>query len=148
MLKRLIPLALFALCLGLVFLARWAWHMDEFLRQPVTYLGAAAALLGATLAVLGLYQLRKSRTTVAAFREPEHLVTGGVFGFTRNPIYLGMALELAGGCILLGARCLLVPVLVFLIVVDRWVIRREEKKIARKFGKEYEDYRSRTPRWV
>jgi len=148
MIKRLIPLTLFAICLGLVFLSRWAWHMDNFLRHPVTYFGAASVLLGAALAVLGLYQLRKARTTVAAFHEPEHLVTGGVYRFTRNPIYLGLALMLAGADILLGTHCLLVPMLVFLIAVDRWVVRREEKTIARKFGKEYEDYRSKTPRWV
>ena len=122
--------------------------MDKFLRHPVTYFGAASVLLGAALAVLGLYQLRKARTTVAAFHEPEHLVTGGVYRFTRNPIYLGLALILAGACILLGARCLLIPMLVFLIAVDRWVVRREEKTIARKFEKKYEDYRSKTPRWA
>lgn len=148
MIKRLIPLTMFTICLGLVFLSRWTWHLDKLLGRPVNYLGAAAVLSGALVGSLGLYHLRRARTTMAAFHEPDHLVTCGVYRFTRNPVYLGLTLMLAGACILLGARCLLVPVVIFLIVVDRWIIRREEKTIARKFGKAYEDYRSRTPRWV
>jgi protein-S-isoprenylcysteine O-methyltransferase Ste14 len=37
---------------------------------------------------------------------------------------------------------------IFLLVVDRWFIRREETLLRRKFGQEFEDYRARTRRWL
>jgi protein-S-isoprenylcysteine O-methyltransferase Ste14 len=146
--KRLIPLTLFAIDVASMCLLRWFRPTGMFLGPSPSRIGVVPIAVGLALGFPALYYLKKGRTTTAAFHEPRRLVTNGLYGYTRNPIYLGYALILAGTCIMLGASCLLVPPLIFVIVVDQWIIRAEERALFRKFGKEYDDYRSRTPRWI
>jgi protein-S-isoprenylcysteine O-methyltransferase Ste14 len=146
--KRWIPLALLAVFLGLEFLFRWTWPFGWTLRPPATYIGLLPILLGLFLGFLGLHHLKKGRTTVKAFHVPRRLVTTGIYRYTRNPIYLGLALLLVGTCILLGARCVLLPMAIFVIVADCWIVRGEERMLLRKFGREFEEYRARTRRWI
>jgi len=146
--RRLIPLALLALFVGLMILVHWAAPLGKFMGHPLTYLGALPVLAGAAVSVLGLRQLLRAGTTVRAFHQPDRLVSGGIFRHTRNPIYLGMALILGGLCILLGVRCLLIPVVLFVMIADRWFVRVEERMLARKFGEAWENYRAGTPRWI
>jgi len=55
---------------------------------------------------------------------------------------------LIGACLLFGARCIMVPVGIFILVADHWIIRVEERMLANKFGLEFEQYRVRTHRWI
>jgi len=76
------------------------------------------------------------------------VVTTGPFRWTRNPIYLGMALCTAGVAVGLN---LLWPLLVLPFVIwaiRRRVIAREEQYLDRVFGREYRRYRERVPRWL
>ena len=146
--KKLIPLAMFATFLALMILWRWAGPFGKFLGPPATYLGVLPALMGSILSILGLRRLMKAGTTVKAFHQPQRLVTDGIYRYTRNPIYLGLALVLAGACILMGAGCLLVPVAIFVAIADRWIVRAEDRMLSQKFGQEFEAYRGRTRRWI
>ena len=146
--RRWIPLTVLALLLGLMVLLHWAAPSGKLLRHPITYLGALPVLIGAIIGALGLHQLLKARTTVKAFHQPDRLVSDGIFRYTRNPIYLGAVLILSGACILMGVHCLLIPAAIFMIIAGRWFVRVEEGMLARKFGKAWEEYRARTPRWI
>lgn len=116
--------------------------------EAAIFFGWFPVALGIAVAVSGLLQLHRQRTTVKAFGSPSRLVTDGVFRRTRNPIYLGLALALAGLCMLFGVRCLLIPVVLFVIIVDRWIIPSEERVLSRTFGPQFEQYRATTSRWV
>lgn len=76
------------------------------------------------------------------------LVTGGIFGITRNPMYLGMTLFAVGGALWFGRPVmLLAPVLMF--VVANWVfIPFEEAKMRRQFGEAFDAYCKRVRRWI
>lgn len=90
----------------------------------------------------------KKKTGIAPWHPSTVLVTEGPYGFTRNPMYLGMALLYLGMSLafgLLWAAAALVPVIV---VIDRAVIQREEAYLARKHGAAYEAYRKRVRRWI
>lgn len=73
------------------------------------------------------------------------LVTNGPFAYTRNPIYMGTFL------LLLGLSFLLQSSLFFLIVLHPLYfigeIKKEEYLLMKNFGKEYEDYKKRVPRF-
>lgn len=76
------------------------------------------------------------------------LATNGLYGLSRNPIYLGFAITYAGLAIAMNSVVALVLLIPCLIVVDRFVIRREERYLSLKFGADYDDYRGRVRRWL
>ena len=87
-------------------------------------------------------------TPAEPWRPTTALATGGVYRLTRNPMYLGMAFllfALAVGFDSLGTL-LLFPVVV--LVVDRFVISREELYLSGQFGAPYDAYRLKVRRWL
>jgi protein-S-isoprenylcysteine O-methyltransferase Ste14 len=79
---------------------------------------------------------------------PKRLIANGPFRYSRNPIYIGNQLMFAGTllCIGQGLRCLLfsVPAFFFYSLIARY----EEDLLAMEFGKKYEEYKKKTPRWL
>ncbi len=121
---------------------------------PWRGLGAAGAALGLGLALAGIAlmaaavaQMARARTTVIPRRAPSSLVTGGVFGFSRNPIYLGDALVIAGACLGFHAAYALPLVWVFMRVIQRRFIAGEEARLIEGFGAEYGLWAGRVGRW-
>ena len=91
-------------------------------------------------------QFKKIRTNFYPFSDPQKLVTGGLFHYTRNPMYLGLVIFLAGIWILLGSLSPFGIVLAFLLIADRWYIAYEEQRLIAVFGKAYKEYQAKTPR--
>lgn len=110
--------------------------------------GPALMVLGAVLMVVALLQMVARKTTFIPRRDPSALVTGGVFGLSRNPIYLADALLLAGLLIWSGAALALPLVPLFMVLITRRFILGEEARIATHFGAEFEAYCGRTRRWL
>lgn len=110
--------------------------------------GRGLIALGLVLMALAVVQMVVSRTTVIPRRDPGALVTGGVFRFSRNPIYLADAILLAGIYFALDALVALPLVAVFMRVIERRFIRDEEARLARHFGDSFDEYRNRTRRWL
>jgi protein-S-isoprenylcysteine O-methyltransferase Ste14 len=146
--KQLIPAVLVVVCLALMVLLRWAWPLRVFLRPPFVWAGLLPLLAGGAVVLAGIYRFRKAHTTIRPFHEARHLVTGGVYLYTRNPMYLGDVLMLLGFWLLLGAISPVGPVVAFWLIADRWFIRAEETMLTNKFGQEYEEYCRRTRRWI
>jgi protein-S-isoprenylcysteine O-methyltransferase Ste14 len=98
------------------------------------------------LTAIGLF--RSAGTPPEPWKASQSFVTDGVYRWTRNPMYLGMALAYAGIALMLDspiALALLVPVV---IVIQREVIAREEAYMESRFGDEYRTYCNRVRRWV
>ncbi|MBL0923703.1 MAG: isoprenylcysteine carboxylmethyltransferase family protein [Sphingomonadaceae bacterium] len=98
------------------------------------------------LSAAGLF--RRIGTDVKPWKSTSVIVAEGVYRFTRNPMYLGMALLYAGLALLfssLGA-ILLLPIL--LIIIQTQVIAREERYLEGKFGDEYRNYKRAVRRWL
>ena len=82
------------------------------------------------------------------FERATALVTSGSFRFTRNPMYHGMALLLFGVAVLLGSAGALLPIPVFVWIIQMRFIRGEERFLEGLFGKDYVVYKSRVRRWI
>lgn len=93
-------------------------------------------------------QMLLARTTVIPRRDPAALVTGGVFALSRNPIYLGDAMIVAGACLWLQVPWLLPMVAVFVWVIETRFIRDEEVRLEAAFGPEFRLWSQRTRRWI
>lgn len=78
---------------------------------------------------------------------PERLVTSGPYAWSRNPMYLGHLVFLAG---LVPASRSPVAVAAFAAAVPwfRARVRRDEERLTRLFGEEYRAYLARVPRWI
>ncbi|WP_138469708.1 isoprenylcysteine carboxylmethyltransferase family protein [Poseidonocella sp. HB161398] len=131
-----------------------AWSQSRLLPWPAPG-GPAVQLLagllvggGAILAVLAIDEMRRQKTTVIPHRAPAALVQSGIFRRSRNPVYLGDLLILAGFCLFWGAWLALplVPLL-FWILTDRFVLP-EEARLSETFGRAFEAYCARTRRWI
>ena len=111
-------------------------------------IGGAAILVGLLLLVIANGLFTRAGTDVIPFRNVSTLVTHGVYHYSRNPMYLGMVLVLAGCAVTVGAvTALAVPVL-FALIIDRRFIRAEEQMLRELFPEEYAAYCARVRRWV
>lgn len=111
----------------------------------------ALALGGIALAVAGIREFRALRTTVNPLRpeEASTMVTGGVYRHTRNPMYLGMLCLLAAWAAWLGRLSpLIVGLPAFVLYMNRFQIRPEERALARRFGPAFAEYAARVRRWI
>ena len=103
---------------------------------------------GVLLAALALMELRRNRTGFMPHNEPTQLVTGGVFKLSRNPIYVGDVMILLGIILYLDAVLSLVLVPIFVWVVEKRFIEKEEMRLQRKFVARYIRYSQQTRRWL
>ena len=110
--------------------------------------GLGLAGLGFLFGALALYEFRKARTTVDPHGSVKTIVSKGIYRFTRNPIYLGMACMLLGFPLTFGNVWGIVLTPVFILLMNSLVIQHEEAYLEKKFGDVYAGYKSRVRRWI
>ena len=113
------------------------------------------AFIGISLVVVGFMiegeatmRFRRADTAVQPWKPSSVLVTEGIYGLSRNPIYVGMAVIYAGLALTFDAPLALGLLIPCLLVIDRGVIAREEPYLEARFGQDYRDYRARVRRWL
>lgn len=137
--------------LWLTLFALASWAIGRLAPLPLPFgraLGGGLIGAGLLLMVAAAAQMALHRTTVIPRRRPAALVTGGVFAFSRNPIYLADALVLTGLDLWWDASLALVLVPLFMVFITRRYIRAEEAWIGATFGADYAAYCARTRRWL
>ena len=112
------------------------------------WLGAGLVAAGLGLAVAAAVQFRRARTTIIPHEMPTAIVTSGVYRISRNPIYLGDALILAGLGLRWDSVLALVLVPVFVAVITRRFILPEEARLRARFGAEFDAWAARVRRWA
>lgn len=110
--------------------------------------GAAAVLALALLDARATALFLKKKTGIAPWHAATALVSDGPYRFTRNPMYLGMALAYMGVALGFGLLWAFVFLPLVLAIVDRAVIRREEIYLEEKFGEDYCVYKRAVRRWI
>lgn len=122
----------------------------KLIPKPWNYSGIIIAILTLLADLTSLWAFFKVRTTVNPLhpQRTQHLVTSGLYRYTRNPMYLGLLVILLGWAIYLGALTPFLLVPAFVWVITRMQILPEEAMLQAKFGKTYSDYQQRVPRWL
>ena len=110
--------------------------------------GKILVALGILLMVAAVVQMALARTTVIPRRDPSALVTGGVFAWSRNPIYLADAILLTGAILWLDAVLALPLLLSFVWLIETRYIRDEEARLTLAFGPEFDLWAARVRRWL
>jgi protein-S-isoprenylcysteine O-methyltransferase Ste14 len=115
-----------------------------------TAVALALAALGAGAAIAGVIAFRGQHTTVNPLTPSASsaIVTGGIYRVSRNPMYLGFLLGLAGWAAYLSnaGAALFLPA--FVAYLTRYQIKPEERALLAKFGSQYAEYMSRVRRWI
>jgi protein-S-isoprenylcysteine O-methyltransferase Ste14 len=111
-------------------------------------------IIGSTIIVAGLFfnlpalrQFFKTRNTLVTIKPANSLQTTSIYSVTRNPMYVSLLLFYTGLAFVIGNwwNFILLPLLI--LVVQEYIIKREEKYLQRRFGQEYLDYKSKVRRW-
>jgi protein-S-isoprenylcysteine O-methyltransferase Ste14 len=104
----------------------------------------------AAVGITALAQFNRHETTF----DPETpelasaLVTDGIYGYTRNPMYLALTGALVTHAVWLGSLRAIPPVAALAVVLTAFQIRPEERALEQIFGDEYRDYMNQVPRWL
>jgi protein-S-isoprenylcysteine O-methyltransferase Ste14 len=131
----------------------WIGHAADFGGYDFAQrrsLAAALVAVGVVLVVLALRAFFAARTTPNPLRpqDARTLVTTGPYAWSRNPMYLGDAIALAGIAVWTGNLLSLLPLAAFVACLDRWQIPAEEAALAVRFGERYAAYRREVRRWL
>lgn len=126
--------------------AHW-WPLGSF-GAVGDWAGAALVVAGLALAVAAAVEFRRARTTIVPHLEPSAIVTSGVYWISRNPIYLGDALILAGLGLRWDSVLALGLVPVFVAVIAARFIHPEEARLRARFGPAFDAWAARVRRWA
>jgi protein-S-isoprenylcysteine O-methyltransferase Ste14 len=110
-------------------------------------IGAMLIAAGGALAIPAMRGFRSAGTHVEPWKPSSALVTGGIFGWLRNPMYVGLALIVAGLGIALASDWMLVMLVPAVLLLHFGVVKREERYLEAKFGDAYRAYKERVPRY-
>lgn len=129
------------------------WGFDRLM--PWSLFGPGGLIAGGVLIAAGLglilvaaVQMLRHSTTVIPRGKPAKLMTSGVFALSRNPIYLGDAMVLAGAILWWDVAVGLPLLLAFMALIQNRFILGEEAVLRALFGPEYRLWAARVPRWI
>lgn len=105
-------------------------------------------LIGLALGVAGIRNFTRASTPVPTNQPTRALVTSGIHGWTRNPIYLGLFLLYGAIAFGAGSAWMLILALPLVSTMRCGVVAREEAYLERRFGEAYREYKKRVRRWV
>ncbi len=132
-----------------------AWWQPRIYNAGLSLGGGVTDLLGGLLVgggfilmALAIAEFRRHRTTMIPHEDASALVTSGIFKRTRNPIYLGDTMILAGFILYWDAVLALPLVPLFVWIVERRFIIPEENRLRRKFRADFARYEMKVRRWV
>ena len=110
-------------------------------------IGVILIAAGAALAFPAIRDFRSAGTHVEPWKPSLVLITDGIFSYVRNPMYVGLALLVAGIGIALASDWTLVMLVAAALTIHFGVVKREERYLAAKFGESYRQYMAKVPRY-
>ncbi len=140
----------FLTLLLIAFIAQRLFPFDLIFQNKVFRLIFTGMLLLAPgrLAARTFLAMRKNKTVLGYSQPTTKLIVDGPFGFTRNPLHLSLLLVTGGIAVFANSMWYLVALLLLFLILNFWVVPREEKYLESSFGDEYVQYKKRVSRWI
>jgi protein-S-isoprenylcysteine O-methyltransferase Ste14 len=146
--KRILPPTYLLISLLTMVALHFLLPQPKAVLTPWNLVGVIPLLAGIALNLLADTAFRAAKTTVKPFIESVALVTSGVFGISRHPMYLGYVLILAGVALVLQSVSTYIVIPVFIVLMEIVFIRVEERMLLAKFGEAYRNYQKSVRRWL
>lgn len=111
-------------------------------------LGGIFVVLGLGIIFVAKSKMAKAETNIEPWKPTTAILSDGIYGASRNPVYVAMIVVYLGVVFLFNSLTILLPLILVLLVMHYGVILREERYLEEKFGKEYLSYKEKVRRWV
>jgi len=139
----------------IILLPATAMYLNSYFNLPI-FENVTYVSIGYVFFVVGIFIfihcaelfVKVGKGTPAPIEPPKEIVVKGLYRFTRNPMYLGYFLIFFGLFFIFGHLLLLIYTFFIIIFLHLYVVYVEEPKLKKRFGKVYEEYVSRVPRWL
>ena len=107
-------------------------------------------LVGQAISVSGMVAFRRAKTTINPINptKASTLVAGGIFSYTRNPMYVGLSITLLGWAAYLASPISILLLPLFMLYITRFQIEPEERVLSTLFGPKYVAYKQAVRRWL
>lgn len=116
---------------------------------PPEWLGIVVIALGAAIYFRCAWEFAvRGLGTPAPIAPTKFLVTTALHRYIRNPMYVGVALVIAGEGALFRSLHVLEYAALMLTAAHTFIVLYEEPTLRRQFGESYEQYRRTVPRWI
>lgn len=141
------PLMLLAMLLVGGILNRFfpAPFVNETFRWP---LGILFLIVGLGIILYSAKLFQKAQTKIEPWKTTSNIIQTGVYKYSRNPIYLSFVVIGLGVAFVANSLWIAISMIPLMWILNIFVIQKEEKYLATKFGSEYLDYKSRVRRWL
>ncbi|PHR65636.1 methyltransferase family protein [Pseudidiomarina marina] len=143
------PVIIVLVIAGLMALTSRLLPMDPWHFTDAKALAFALVTAGAFIAVAGVIAFRQAKTTANPMNPDaaSSLVINGIYRFTRNPMYLGFLLALAGWGVWLANLPAIFWLIIYILYINQFQIIPEERILEEKFGDDFIAYRKQVRRW-
>ena len=119
-----------------------------FQKDGVKAVGIFFFLDGLFLLVRGVGKFIQTGNTLVTIKSASTLQQSGIYRFTRNPMYFGFIFLYLGFTCFFGNWWHIIFLPVLIIIIQEYVIKREEKYLERQFSQSYLDYKKKVRRWI
>ncbi len=145
---RIQPPVFYLAALAIGFVLNYLWPISPLSGYSRYVIGSVVPLVGGLIMPLVLRRFRRAGTTFNVSKPASALITEGPYRFSRNPSYVSLTLLYLGIGILLNNGWILILVAPVFLVMDLWVVRREERHLEARFGEEFLRYKAAVRRWL
>ena len=127
-----------------------------YIERNISIKHLTTLLIGLIIICIGLYIMiitistfiRIGKGTLAPWSPTRKLIIGGVYGYVRNPMIMGVLIVLIGESISILSLNILIWALSFFIINIIYFVAYEEPNLEARFGDEYREYKNNVPRWI
>jgi protein-S-isoprenylcysteine O-methyltransferase Ste14 len=119
-------------------------------RSPITVtLGGLLTAIGFAVRLWATYDFYERKLKVVSLQPQRTLIMTGAYAYSRNPLYLGGNVFIfLGGALIAGSPGGVLMTILNVLLLDRWMIPREEHQLQRRFGDAWLSYSQRVRRWL
>lgn len=143
------PLIYVALFLLSVFIQKVMPINDSFFHSDIHYyIGYGVLITSAIMLLPALFHFSKTKNTLITIKPANSLQTNGIYAITRNPMYIGLLLIYTGVALLKGNWWTVLFIPVIIMIIQSFVIKKEEQYLERAFGSSYTAYKEKVRRWI
>ncbi len=112
------------------------------------YIGILLVICGIAVVSLAIIYFRHAKTNIEPWKPTTQIISTGIYGYSRNPIYLALCLIHIGIAVFLNSLWILVSFIVTAILLYHFAINKEERYLEAKFGEDYIQYKNKVRRWL
>ena len=142
------PPFIFLFLLSIQFLVAKYLLFLELWFQVNLWLTYCLILFGFMITLLSFIELRRRKTTFIVFKRSRTLITDKLFGYSRNPMYVGMLFILVGMGFIFNNIGSILTTFLFIPIMNNRVIQHEEKMLSEGFCDDYILYKSNVRKWI